>query len=236
MNPQQEGTTDVPNLLREAIENSVQELREKTFVKFGVDVNPGVTFDVKGMTAAEAIFDTQVLDFNLQLGVDNREEYLDQIVGHEYVHLVADTLYEHRGHGKQWKDLMADYGLRPDRHYTLNTNNIVRRVAKIYLYQCACKTWPIDAKTHANWSSLSHQVVCPRCKGVACCTNDRAASLLKVKPGTMAHKAMTVLEEYEADGLALSANVAILLLQDYLSVSYATARAYYYKYRPTHRR
>ncbi|MNC35194.1 hypothetical protein D3C75_836670 [compost metagenome] len=221
------GTCNVPDRLRKQLEWSVQDLREKAFVTYGVDINPTVSFGVNGMTAAYALFDSKVLDFNLQLGLQNREVFETEIVGHEFIHLLADEVFEHQHHGKEWKELMREFGLKPSTSYELK--GVVQRREKVYIYKCDCTTRYFTREQHKNNSR--HIQMCPDCRGTAKCINDRESHLRGLQPGTQAHKASQLLIAYAE--LEVPPKHAMLLLQDNLKISPATARVYYYKYRPT---
>lgn len=218
----------MPDRLRKQIEWSVQDLRERAFVKYGVDINPNVTFSVQGMTAAYAVFDEQVLDFNLHLGLNNREVFETEIVGHEFVHLLADQLYDHQGHGKEWKSLMREFGYTPDATYNLDERGLIVRREKLYIYKCDCTTRYISREDHKN--AKRRILVCPECQSIARCMNDRASQLQRLTPGTKAWEIAQLLVSYAE--LEVPPKDAILLLKDRLNVSYETAKTYYYKLRP----
>lgn len=221
---------NVPHLLRSSIEGSVQDLREKAFMMYGVDINPNVTFSVKGMTAAYAVFDTRILDFNLQIGLRHREVFATDIVGHEFVHLLAHELHDHIGHDEPWKDLMREFGYKPDETYTLDVSGLsgVERREKLYLYKCSCQTRLISREDHKNYGKKILQ--CPDCKGVAKCTNDRAALMRSIKPNSKAADAVELIAGYIK--LGVPPESSIILLMNAMNLSYASARNYYYKYRP----
>lgn len=222
--------SSVPQLLRSSIESSVQELRERAFVTYGVDINPNVAFSVKGMTAAYAVFDTQVLDFNLPLALRYREVFANDIVGHEFIHLLAHEVHDHQGHEAPWKELMYEFGFNPKVVYNLDVAGLagVERTEKVYLYKCSCTTRVLTREQHKNIGKKIQQ--CPDCTGVAKCTNDRAATMNAVKPGTKAAVAVELIASYVS--LGVPPEGGIVLLMNTMKLSYATARSYYYKYRP----
>lgn len=221
------GTCNVPDKdLRKQLEWSVQDLRERAFVRYGVDINPTVSFGVGGMTAAYALYDSQVLDFNLPLALQNREVFETEIVGHEFIHLLADQVFDHQHHGREWKELMREFELPPTVTYTLK--GVVQRQEKIYIYKCDCTTRYFTREQHKDKSR--HIQMCPDCRGTAKCINDRASHLKGLRPGTQAYHASQLLACYAE--LEVPPHDAMLLLQNALKVSPATARTYYYKYRP----
>lgn len=216
----------MPDRLRKRLEWRVQELRERAFVRHGVDINPTVKFTVRGMTAAYALFDSQELDFNLQLGIQNRELYETEIVGHEFVHLLADEVYEHQHHGKEWKELMREFGLDPKLQYLMK--GVVERKEKLYIYVCDCKKRYLTREQHLN--KRNHLLQCPDCLGIAKCTNDRRAHLSNLREGTREWEISQLLASYAE--LEVPPEHAILLLQNALKVAYSTAKTYYYRFRP----
>lgn len=220
----------MPHSLRSRIESSVQDLRERAFTSYGVDINPSVTFSVKGMTAAYAVFDAQVLDFNLPIALRNQEVFVTDIVGHEFIHLLAEEVHDHRGHAAPWKELMREFGFKPVVSYEFDVSGLsgVERKEKLYLYKCSCTTRFLTREQHKNIGKKIQQ--CPDCKGVAKCINDRAATMSAVKPGTRAADAVELIASYIE--LGVPAESSIVLLMNAMNLSYASARSYYYKYRP----
>lgn len=220
----------MPQQLRSSIERSVQDLREQAFMAYGVDINPSITFSVRGMTAAYAVFDTQVLDFNLPLALRHREVFTKDIVGHEFIHLLAHEVHDHQDHGKPWKELMQEFGFKADVSYELDVAGLsgVERKEKIYLYKCDCTTRFISREQHRNYKKKVP--VCPDCNTVAHCTNDRAAAFRAVKPGTRAADAIELIKGYV--NLGVPQEDSIVLLMYAMQLSYGTARSYYFKYRP----
>ena len=216
----------MPDRLRKQLEWSVQDLREKAFVRHGVDLNPTVSFTVRGMTAAYALFDNQELDFNLHLGLHNRELYETEIVGHEFVHLLADEVYGHQQHGKEWKELMREFGLDPKLAYQMK--GVVQRTEKVYIYQCDCKKRYLTREQHLNKGK--HVLQCIDCLGTAKCINDRRAHLSNLVPGTREWEISQLLASYAE--LEVPPKDAILLLQNKLGIAHSTATTYYYRYRP----
>lgn len=223
-------TTSVPHLLRSRIESSVQDLRERAFMSYGVDINPSVAFTVKGMTAAYAVFDTQVLDFNLPLALRHSEVFTTDVVGHEFIHLLANEVHGHTGHAAPWKELMREFGFNPKVVYDLDVSGLsgVERKEKLYLYKCSCTTRFMTREQHKNVGKKIMQ--CPECKGVAKCTNDRAALMGAVKPGTKAADAVELIASYVQLGVPVESS--ILLLMNAMGLSYQSARTYYSKYKP----
>lgn len=220
----------MPHQLRSSIERSVQDLREQAFVAYGVDINPSITFTVRGMTAAYAVFDTQVLDFNLPLAMRHRELFTTDIVGHEFIHLLAHKIYDHTQHGAPWRELMSEFGFKADVSYEMDVSGLsgVDRKEKVYLYKCDCQLRFISREAHRNYKKKL--AVCPECNTVAKCTNDRAAMMRAIKPGTRAADAVEYIKGYFKLGVPQEAS--IILLMNAMNLSFATARSYYFKYRP----
>lgn len=222
----------MPHLLRRSIESSVQDLRERAFMAYGVDINPSLDFSVRGMTAAYAVFDTQVLDFNLALALRNREVFTEEIVGHEFIHLLANEVYDHTGHAAPWKQLMCEFGYKPEVSYKFDVAGLsgVERTEKLYLYRCDCQVRMITREAHKNFKTKKKIAQCPDCKSAAHCTNDRAALMAEVKPGTKAAVAVELIASYVK--LGVPPESSIILLRETMKLTPATARSYYYKYRP----
>ncbi|MBP9961829.1 MAG: SprT-like domain-containing protein, partial [Pseudomonas sp.] len=79
---------------------------------------PEVSFKLRGQKAGVAHLHENLLRFNLQLYMENREDFLKQTVAHEVAHLVAHQLFggSIQPHGEEWQLIMRGvYELPPNR-------------------------------------------------------------------------------------------------------------------------
>lgn len=111
-----------------------------------------VTFEPCGSTAAWAKTLQYQVNINPILVMENLDEYLNVIIGHEVSHIVSDRVYgqDTQDHGPEWASVMAILGLPPDRCHTLDTTR-ARRKMKTFKYQCGCAVDNIHhVSTRAN--------------------------------------------------------------------------------------
>lgn len=208
------------------IATRVRELKTKARERYSVVIDPKIRYNVTGTTAGYAEFDSHILDFHLGLAVDNKDVFVEEIVGHEFCHLVSDVVYSHRGHGVEWKEVMREFDLKPDRYHKLDVSRYARK-PRSYPYACTCNTYNFNRPTHYKLQSGLFE--CNHCRGLVK-FKGAEKDVRRFKAGTREHKLMTTLAEYKKLGIPMSDQ--LILLMDLFKVSFATARSYYYEYRP----
>ena len=127
---------------------------------------PTVGFDLRGRTGGTANFQNWHLRFNAILLVENRDEYLRQVVPHEVAHLISDAHFGDKlaPHGKEWQSVMRAFGRPPDVTHKMDTSNAstVKQIA----YRCACQDHHIGEKVHNKIMAGLSQHTCRKCKTV----------------------------------------------------------------------
>lgn len=81
------------------------------------------------------------INFNLKLLIENQDEFIKNVVPHEYCHYVnhfiasanPNSLKTLKPHGKEWKSLMRFLGLEPKVSHQYKVP-----AQKIYKYLCGC--------------------------------------------------------------------------------------------------
>lgn len=212
--------------LRRGIEVRVQELQIKAEEIYGVSIHPTIMYGARGSSAGYAVFDSHTLDFNFTLAMENQQVFVEQIVGHEFAHLVANEVYGHRSHGCEWKEVMIEFDLNPDRCHKFDLTNVLRK-PRTYPYSCSCNHYHFNKLTHHQMQSVLHQ--CNHCGGLVKYMGPQK-DLRRFQEGTREHTLAGVLRDYSR--LEIPANDQIILLMDFFNLSYSTARSYYYEYRP----
>lgn len=212
--------------IKKAINERVQQLRLVCQDRYKVDINPTVVYQARGTSAGFAIFDHNTIDLHLELALHNKEEYLQTIVGHEFAHLAADAVYNHRDHGSEWREVMREIGLPPARQHNLDVS-AYRRGPKVFTYKCECKISPVNREWHEKLQSRPHE--CRICKEQTLFIG-KPKDVAAWTPGTKPYLIRSILVEYNE--LEIPAEDAIVLLADHFNLTYSTARTYYYRYRP----
>lgn len=216
----------MPDKIKGIIADRVELLATVAKKHYAVVLNPTITYNVQGTCAGYAEFDDQVLDFHLGLAEDNKDIFVDQIVGHEFCHLVADAVYAHRGHGSEWKEVMRTFDLQPDRCHKLDVSRYARK-PKTFPYACKCNVYEFNSKTHYKLQTGLFE--CNHCRNMVR-YKGTAKDVRQFKAGTRENVLWKTLTEYHRSGIPLEEQ--LMLLMDSFDVAYSTARTYYYEYRP----
>ena len=147
-------------------EEAIKELREKT-IEWWDKFNkryvkdypyPSMTFKIRGVMAGTAHYQSQTIDYNLELYKKYREDTLYDTIPHEIAHLFNYLMYmapnEHRKwrvhlkpHGKEWVRIMLVMGIKPNRCHNYEVKK-VRIVPRPYLYKCSCREFHITENVH----------------------------------------------------------------------------------------
>ena len=121
----QNASGSIENLARQKL----AELRAKARGFYGVEVDPEISFDLRGMAAGQANYRENKIRLNRELLKKHEIDFIEQTVPHEYAHLVAYRKFGKRirPHGKEWRSVMLALGAEPHR-----TNNY-----RVFLFESA---------------------------------------------------------------------------------------------------
>ena len=103
-------------------------------------------FTLKGKVAGRAQYkpatDDVTLKFNLQLAIENLDEFLVDTVPHEITHIYVKKMYPWaQPHGKEFHQIMAKMGYSPKRCHSYDVSNTKqKRRYYRYVYKCGCET------------------------------------------------------------------------------------------------
>ncbi len=160
-------TVNVPDDIKQRVRDRVQWCLDQ----FSEDLPfPNIRYDKRGTTAGTANPSKNEIDLNSVLLMENVDDFIDRIVGHETAHLIAEQLYKGiKPHGAEWKSVMRHLGLLPERcHRYDTTNSRVRRIRPraTYAYICACgKEYRLGATRHRRHvASGGKRYCCRKCK------------------------------------------------------------------------
>ena len=116
----------------------LNELRVKARELFTVNIDPTISYDLRGQSAGQANYRHNRIRLNRELLERYTTDFVGQTVPHEFAHLAAFQLYGIRikPHGKEWKSVMLALGAEPTRTHNYEVT-IIRRL-KNFQYQCNC--------------------------------------------------------------------------------------------------
>ena len=112
-----------PSLV-ERVETKILEtyLRAQTIFKRTFPL-PKVTYEDKGRIAGYANFYEGKLNFSPALLAENTDHFIANVIPHEVCHLVIRAMYPNcQSHGEDWKKLMKQLGVKPNRYHTYDTS------------------------------------------------------------------------------------------------------------------
>lgn len=158
--------------VRSMINQNLQTLTEKGHNL--TDMKPiMVRYNMVGTVAGKAIYKHNLIKLNG--GILNRytEIFINNTVPHEVAHLVAFFLNgdcpPSKPHGNEWRGLMWELGLHPDRTHNYETVSVhgagCEKMAKPYRYKCACREIMFSQTRHKrHMQSGPGKYRCLRCR------------------------------------------------------------------------
>lgn len=101
---------------------------------------PELRFDLHGLTAGLAYPKRHLIRLNLSLLRAHFEDFVSDTIPHEIAHLLNGTIngLGAKPHGSEWREIMADMGLKPLVCHTYAASRVRGRIRKIFYYACAC--------------------------------------------------------------------------------------------------
>ena len=170
------------NDYKQLVNNKIQELNKITELKYGIFAVPNfvVKYDLSGITSM-GMTSLRYKSVTLRLNVDLLEEYgevyVNEVVVHEYAHMVIRKLYPTKmldgkkvhNHGKEWKAVCKAYNHKGSYKTSLFDDSKV--LLKIYKEQnphehnCSCKTHNVSTKIH-NELLNGERYTCTDCNSV----------------------------------------------------------------------
>jgi SprT protein len=133
---------------------------------------PKLSFKLRGQNGGMYYSSKHTIKLNNTLLHENLEEYIEQVIPHEIAHAFQRYLYGHTDHyngrrimphGKEWKQIMRDFGKSPDRCHSMETTN-ARVVRDGYHYRCRCQTFNLTIIRHRKIQK-GKNYKCKGCKG-----------------------------------------------------------------------
>jgi SprT protein len=124
---------------------------------------PKIKMDLTGKVAGTYSPKENIINFNLSLMLENKEDFLKETVPHEVAHLVT-RIIDPLGspHGAVWKAIMRLFGIPNPQLYHSYKVAPVKRHEKPYIYCCSHKEHPFTKRKH-NYAQSGINYICTTC-------------------------------------------------------------------------
>ncbi|CAM3665887.1 SprT-like domain-containing protein [Parendozoicomonas haliclonae] len=151
----------------EIITKRVRELIYRASCHYDMPFSPPkVLIDLTGADAGQAIYEDNLLRFNMEFCRFNQSHFVHNIVAHEIAHLIAPKIYglSIPAHGQEWQEVMRTvFQVNPTSHhdYDLRQSRLYR-----FIYGCRCpqKETPLSVIRH-NRQQRGIAYFCADCGG-----------------------------------------------------------------------
>ena len=115
---------------------------------------PKIEMDLTGKCAGMYCPAGNLIRFNFNLLMENREDFINETVAHEVAHLVTRVIDKgSKPHGSTWRAVMKLFGIaNPGVHHDYDVAP-VNRQKRPYLYKCACQSHHFTKLLHKRAQS-----------------------------------------------------------------------------------
>lgn len=140
---------------------------------------PILSFMQRGVTAGTAHLQKWEIRLNPILLVENGMRFIDEVLPHEYAHLLVYALYGRvQPHGREWQQ-MTQYVMKlpANRTHTFDTARSATKQYRHFLYQCRCQTHSLTAIRHNRVLQQKAQYHCRQCGQILRAVTDSSSSL-----------------------------------------------------------
>lgn len=165
--------------LQRKVEIRVNQLQEKVLDIWGTNVsNIEIAYDLHTIRlGGQAVVKKHTYKMRLHPAalLKYKDQYINDIVVHEYAHLVQLKLYPNsKPHGREWKQIMRFLGADPNRCHKFNLDKALeefgagkqsqRRKRKTFTYKCNCNEYQLSSIRHNRVVSGKQTYFCKKCK------------------------------------------------------------------------
>lgn len=132
---------------------------------FNDNYYPTLSFKLRGKTAGTAYLQRWEIRLNPILLAENSDAFINEVIPHEYAHLLTFALYGRvQPHGKEWQAMMIDImGLPANRTHHFDTKNSETRQYERFTYYCLCQTHLLTAIRHNRIQANKAIYHCKHC-------------------------------------------------------------------------
>lgn len=129
------------------------------------DLYPKISFHLRGKSAGTAHLQRWELRFNPILLAENGQAFIDEVVPHEYAHLLVYALAgDVAPHGAEWRWMMEEILAVPaNRTHQFPTENSRVRQYQKFSYHCSCQTHQLSTIRHNRLLRGDAQYHCKKC-------------------------------------------------------------------------
>ena len=137
--------------------------------RYGYDYQPvQISFDLKGRAAGvyQVRQGSVHIRYNPYIFAKFYEDNLRTTIPHEVAHYVSDRLYGLRNikpHGKEWQDIMQEFGVKPQVTGRYDLAGIPVRRQKRHEYICNCRSHQISTSRHNKIQQGNVSYQCQYC-------------------------------------------------------------------------
>ena len=135
-----------------------------------------VRFDLLGRAAGmyKVGQDSRIIRYNPYIFAKYFEDNLALTIPHEVAHYVTDMEYGYRRntlfrsrrlrpHGKEWQNVMSEFGVDAARTCNFNLEGIPQRKHKYFDYACRCSRHKLGSRRHNKVIKGTAEYCCKRC-------------------------------------------------------------------------
>lgn len=154
----------IPPILQQQIENCLNELVKKASAYFQDEIKtPQISYKLKGKVAGKAYLQLWQIRLNPQLLIENQQAYLDDVIAHEFAHLLAYQKYGRvKPHGQQWQAIMRHIFKRPAQ--TTHQFDITSVQGETFTYRCQCQIHQLSQQRHRKVTQQKTRYLCRTCQ------------------------------------------------------------------------
>lgn len=129
------------------------------------DFYPTLSFKQRGKTAGSAYLERWEIRLNPILLAENSDAFINEVIPHEYAHLLTFALYGRvQPHGKEWQMMMTQIMKLPaERTHRFNTKNSQVRQYERFTYYCLCQSHELTAIRHNRVQARKARYFCKHC-------------------------------------------------------------------------
>lgn len=154
--------------LLDRVTSKMEWCRQVILTKYGKDIQPRLTFDLKGTSAGKGGFNNgPFVRLNPILLAENTDDMIDDTIPHEFAHACQYTIYPrnrliNKPHGHYWELFMRAFGRNPTRCHSYDVTNAQVRVHRKVQFVCACGPHAITLR-RARQIQNGAKIYCKTC-------------------------------------------------------------------------
>lgn len=124
---------------------------------------PQIVYRPKGSIAGSALLAKWQIQLNLNMLLENNNEFIDEVIPHELAHLIVYKQFGRvKPHGKEWQMVMEQIFTRQaKRTHSFNLPEQTQR--NRYAYHCQCKEHQLTTIRHQKIQRNQVQYYCKAC-------------------------------------------------------------------------